>query len=98
MRKMHVYIRIFVFINVLMFYSGLKVNRNIYTDAVTCDRMRLIGPKCVFHTLMSVERKMPLVCEKKVAAFRAVVKYCSTNRLFMYACLCVYIYAFMCKS
>ena len=26
--------------------SVLKVNRNIYPDAVTCDRMRLIGPKC----------------------------------------------------
>ena len=26
--------------------SDLKVNRNIYLDAVTCDRMRLIGPKC----------------------------------------------------
>ena len=25
--------------------SDLKVNRNIYPDAVTCDRMRLIGPK-----------------------------------------------------
>ena len=25
--------------------SNLKVNRNIYPDAVTCDRMRLIGPK-----------------------------------------------------
>ena len=24
--------------------SDLKVNRNIYPDAVTCDRMRLIGP------------------------------------------------------
>ena len=24
--------------------SDLKVNRNIYLDAVTCDRMRLIGP------------------------------------------------------
>ena len=26
--------------------SNLKVNRNVYPDAVTCDRMRLIGPKC----------------------------------------------------
>ena len=26
--------------------SDVKVNRNIYPDAVTCDRMRLIGPKC----------------------------------------------------
>ena len=26
--------------------SDLKVNRNIYPDAVTCDRMRLTGPKC----------------------------------------------------
>ena len=26
--------------------NDLKVNRNIYPDAVTCDRMRLIGPKC----------------------------------------------------
>ena len=26
--------------------SDLKVNRNIYLDAATCDRMRLIGPKC----------------------------------------------------
>ena len=25
--------------------SDLKVNRNIYPDLVTCDRMRLIGPK-----------------------------------------------------
>ena len=25
--------------------GDLKVNRNIYPDAVTCDRMRLIGPK-----------------------------------------------------
>ena len=25
--------------------SDLKVNRNLYPDAVTCDRMRLIGPK-----------------------------------------------------
>ena len=25
--------------------SGRKVNRNIYPDAVTCDRMRLIDPK-----------------------------------------------------
>ena len=25
--------------------SDIKVNRNIYQDAVTCDRMRLIGPK-----------------------------------------------------
>ena len=26
--------------------SDLKVNRNIYPDAVTCVRMRLIGHKC----------------------------------------------------
>ena len=26
--------------------SDLKVNRNIYPDAVTCDGMRLIGHKC----------------------------------------------------
>ena len=26
--------------------SDLKVNLNMYLDAVTCDRMRLIGPKC----------------------------------------------------
>ena len=26
--------------------SDLQVNRNIYPDAVTCNRMRLIGPKC----------------------------------------------------
>ena len=26
--------------------SDLKVNRNVYPDAVICDRMRLIGPKC----------------------------------------------------
>ena len=26
--------------------NDLKVNRNIYPDAVTCERMRLIGPKC----------------------------------------------------
>ena len=26
--------------------SDLKVNRNIYPDAVRCDRVRLIGPKC----------------------------------------------------
>jgi len=26
--------------------SDLKVNQNMYPDAVTCDRMRLIGPKC----------------------------------------------------
>jgi len=26
--------------------SDLKVNRSIYPDAVTCDRMRLICPKC----------------------------------------------------
>ena len=26
--------------------SDLKVNPNIYPDAVTCDRMRLIGNKC----------------------------------------------------
>ena len=26
--------------------SDLKVNRNKYPDAVTCDRMRLIGSKC----------------------------------------------------
>ena len=26
--------------------SDLKVNRTIYPDAVSCDRMRLIGPKC----------------------------------------------------
>ena len=26
--------------------SDLKVNRNTYPDVVTCDRMRLIGPKC----------------------------------------------------
>ena len=25
--------------------SELKVNQNIYADAVTCDRMRLIDPK-----------------------------------------------------
>ena len=25
---------------------GLKVNRNIFPDAVTCNRMRLTGPKC----------------------------------------------------
>jgi len=25
--------------------SGIKVNRNIYLDAVTVDRMRLIGSK-----------------------------------------------------
>ena len=26
--------------------SDLKVNRNIYPDALTCDRMRLIGHMC----------------------------------------------------
>ena len=26
--------------------TDLKVNRNIYPDSVTCDRMRLIGHKC----------------------------------------------------
>ena len=26
--------------------SDLKINRNIYPDAVTCDRVRLIGPNC----------------------------------------------------
>ena len=26
--------------------SDLKVNQNLYPDAVTCDRMHLIGPKC----------------------------------------------------
>ena len=26
--------------------SDLKVNRNIYPDADTCYRLRLIGPKC----------------------------------------------------
>ena len=26
--------------------SDLKVNRNIYSDADTCVRMRLIDPKC----------------------------------------------------
>ena len=25
--------------------SDLKINRNIYPDVVTCDKMRLIGPK-----------------------------------------------------
>ena len=25
--------------------SDLKVNQNIYPDAVTCDRKRLVGPK-----------------------------------------------------
>ena len=44
--------------------SDLKVNRNIYPDAVTGDRMRLIGPKCdqlwpINHCLL----------EKNVAAF-----------------------------
>ena len=49
--------------------SDRKVNRNIYPDAVTRDRMRLIDPKsgqlepihhcCLtpFYTLMSVGRK-----------------------------------------
>ena len=26
--------------------SDLKVNRNVYPDAVTCERLRLIGSKC----------------------------------------------------
>ena len=26
--------------------NDLKINRNIYPDALTFDRMRLIGPKC----------------------------------------------------
>ena len=51
--------------------------------------MRLISPKCNqlgpirrFHTLMSVGRKKLLVCEKNVAAFRAVVNKmkCSTMK------------------
>ena len=47
--------------------SDLKVNRNIYSDAVTCDRMRPIGPKCdqlgpIDHCLLeeSPMRKQPL--------------------------------------
>ena len=59
--------------------SDLKVSRSIYPDAVTCDRMRLIGPKsgqlgpinhCLcFHTLMSVRRKKLSVYEKNAAPF-----------------------------
>ena len=26
--------------------SDLKVNRTIYPEVVTCDRVRLIGPRC----------------------------------------------------
>ena len=149
--------------------NDLKVNRNIPPDAVTCDRLRLIGPKsghlgpidhCLLeesqwenelflstqHWVLSLDVRPSLVqssfshwdssskqwltgpnwpllgpirrilshvtasgyifrltfrslsdvfipwwvsdekklsvCEKNVAAFRAVVKFCSTNRLF----------------
>ena len=74
--------------------SDLKVNRNIYPDAVTCDRMRLIGPKCDqlgpidivylknLFTLMSVGReKLYKYVKRMLPLFRAVVKFCSTNRL-----------------
>ena len=49
--------------------SDRKVNRNIYPDAVTCDRMRLLDPKSgqlepihhccltLFYTLVSVGQK-----------------------------------------
>ena len=38
-------------------HSDLKVIRNIFADAVTCDRMRLIGPKSgqlgpIYHCLL----------------------------------------------
>ena len=41
--------------------SDLNVNRNIHPDAVTCDRMRLIGPKCdplgpINHCLLEVSQ------------------------------------------
>ena len=32
--------------------SDLKVNQNLYPDAVTCDRMRLIGPKSGLLTIV----------------------------------------------
>jgi len=47
--------------------SYLKVNRNIYPDAVTCNRMRLIGPKS--GQLGPINQKKISVCEKNVAAF-----------------------------
>ena len=43
-------------------YSDLKVNQNIDPDAVTCDRMRLIGPKSdqlgpIDHCLLEESQK-----------------------------------------
>ena len=35
------------------------------------------------HTLTSVGRKQLSVCEEMLPLFRAVLKFCSTNRLFM---------------
>ena len=41
--------------------SDLKVNRNIYPDAVTCDRTFSHSDEC--------RTKKLIVCEKNVAAF-----------------------------
>ena len=42
--------------------NDLKVSRTIYPDAATCDRMRLIGPKCdqlgpINIVYLKIERK-----------------------------------------
>ena len=47
----------------------LKVNQNVYPDAVTCDRMRLFRPKSG---------------QLGLSLFRAVAMLCSTNILFLY--------------
>ena len=58
--------------------SDLKVNRNMYPHAVTCDRMRLIGPK--FDQLGSItltdvlesvyiKTQNPVLCKQKEFVF-----------------------------
>ena len=49
--------------------SDLKVNRNIYSVAVTCDRMRLIGPECdqLGPPINIVYLKSPNECRTKKA-------------------------------
>ena len=48
--------------------SDLKVNRNIYPDAITCNRMRLIGLKCdqlgpINHCLLEEYHCLPFLRE-----------------------------------
>ena len=103
--------------------SDLKVNRNIYPDAVTCDMVRLIGPKCdqsgrnmsprasgrnvmpqesshlVYVKATSLKlirlwysdeyraKKAFKYVKRMLPLFRAVVKFCSTNRLIILECI-----------